>query len=319
MTPRSKNPHSREILPKIAILLCTHFGERFLAEQLDSFAAQTYRNWQLWVSDDGSEDKTHDILQRYQQQWCAQRLTISGGPCQGFVANFLSQVCNPAIQADYYAYSDQDDIWEKDKLERAVQWLNTVPDGIPALYCSRTRLVTETDQGIGLSPLFTKPPSFGNALMQNIGGGNTMVFNHAARVLLSKIDIGAPIVAHDWWTYITVSACGGTVYYDDNPSLRYRQHSANIIGGNSSWRARANRITMLWEGRFRDWNERHIAALRILHDHMTPANRTALQHFVRGRQASLLPRLLHLKKAGIYRQTFAGNLGLIAAAVFNKI
>ena len=50
--------------PQIAILLCTYQGQRFLQEQLDSFAAQSYPNWELWVSDDGSKDGTHDILER---------------------------------------------------------------------------------------------------------------------------------------------------------------------------------------------------------------------------------------------------------------
>jgi len=86
-------------------------------------------------------------------------------PAEGFVANFLSLTCKASIEADYYAYSDQDDVWESDKLERAVRWLQTVPENIPALYCSRTRLVDAENNEIGLSPLFSKPPSFANALI----------------------------------------------------------------------------------------------------------------------------------------------------------
>ena len=170
--------------PKVAILLCTYHGQHYLAEQLDSFAAQSHSNWEVWASDDGSKDDTHAILEAYQQKWPDGRLSIHFGPAEGFAANFLSLTCKASIDADYYAYSDQDDIWEPNKLARAVEWLNTLPENIPALYCSRTRLVDSNNNEIGVSPLFAKPPSFANALMQNIGGGNTMVFNNAARNLL---------------------------------------------------------------------------------------------------------------------------------------
>jgi hypothetical protein len=64
---------------------------------------------------------------------------------------------------------------------------------------------------IGLSPLFEKPPSFANAIVQNIGGGNTMVFNEAARQLIAQTVKDAQVVSHDWWAYLLVSACGGAV------------------------------------------------------------------------------------------------------------
>ena len=72
----------------------------------------------------------------------------------------MSLTCRADIDADYFAYADQDDIWESDKLERAVNWLKTVPDGVPALYGSRTLLVDTRNQHIGYSPLFERTPDF---------------------------------------------------------------------------------------------------------------------------------------------------------------
>ncbi len=308
-----------EVLPKVAILLCTYHGQHYLAEQLDSFTAQTHSNWEVWASDDGSEDDTHAILEAYQQKWPPGRLSIHFGPAEGFAANFLSLTCKASIEADYYAYSDQDDVWESDKLEQAVRWLQTVPENIPALYCSRTRLVDAENNQIGLSPLFTKPPSFANALMQNVGGGNTMVFNNAARALLSEAGEDTPVITHDWWAYIVVTGCGGKVFYDSYPSLRYRQHDGNLVGMNATWAARFKRIRMLWDGRFRNWNDSNIAGLRKLLHKLTPEHRKTLERFANARQMSLIPRLIHLKRSGIYRQTLFGNLGLIAAAIFGKI
>jgi glycosyltransferase involved in cell wall biosynthesis len=306
-------------LPKVAILLCTYHGQKYLVDQLESFAAQTHTNWELWVSDDGSKDDTHAILEDYRNKWGAHRISIHSGPAEGFVANFLSLTCHADIQADCYAYSDQDDIWKEDKLKRAVEWLKSVPKDVPGLYCSRTRLVDSKNQHIGFSPLFSKPPSFANALMQNVGGGNTMVFNEAARRLLCEAGKDVDVITHDWWAYLLISGCGGRVFYDSSASVRYRQHSCNLVGMNSSWPARLVRIRMLWQGRFKRLNDQHINELRRLRSILTPQNQQILDQFAHAREQWMVPRLLGLKKSGIYRQTLLGNLGLIFAAVFKKI
>lgn len=305
--------------PKVAILLCSYQGQKYLAEQLDSFEAQGHSNWSVWASDDGSEDETHNILLAFQLKWPVGRMTIHSGPEEGFVANFLSLTCHASICADYYAYSDQDDVWEADKLSRAVQWLQTVPEHVPALYCGRTRLVDAYNQDIGISPLFIKPPSFANALIQNIGGGNTMVFNKAARELLCEAGEAIDVVTHDWWAYMLVTGCGGQVFYDPKPTLRYRQHDGNLVGQNNTWPARFKRIGMLWQGRFKRWNDANIAALQAMQHRLTPANQQLLNQFANARELHVFKRLWQLERTGIYRQTLLGNLGLVAAAVFGKL
>ena len=192
--------------PKVAILLCTYQGQHYLEEQRMSFQAQSHRHWVLHVSDDGSSDDTHHILQRYQALLGADRMSIKEGPLQGFASNFLAPTTDLYAKSDYYAYSDQDDVWEADKLERALAWLQTIAPSVPALYCSRTRVVDARDVSIGLSPLFEKPPCFASALVQNIGGGNTMVFNEAARQLIAQTTDANQLVSHDWWAYLLVSA-----------------------------------------------------------------------------------------------------------------
>ncbi len=157
----------------------------------------------------------------------ADRLRIFQGLKNGFCQNFLSLICDSSIKADL---SDQDDIWHEDKLSRAVKVLSDISYETPALYCSRTKLVNERNIEIGLSPLFRCTPEFRNALVQNIGSGNTMVFNHAARRLMLEVGSGINPVVHDWFLYMVISGCGGVVIYDLGPSLRYRQHAANLIG-----------------------------------------------------------------------------------------
>lgn len=306
-------------LNQIAILLGTYNGQDYLAEQLESFESQMHANWVVWASDDGSTDNTYSILEHYKKKWPQNRLTIQPGPGRGFVANFLSLTCNKNITADFYAYSDQDDIWDSDKLSRAVRWLETIPSDVPALYCARTRLVDADNKTIGLSPLFAKPPSFANALIQSIAGGNTMVFNNAARQLLCLAGEKLPVVTHDWWAYIVVTGCGGKVFYDADPTLGYRQHASNLVGSNSSWVARWKRIYLLFQGRLREWNEGNISALLLLQEKLTPENSEKLHEFVKAREMSLIPRLIHLKRSGVYRQSIFDNLGLTVAAILGKI
>jgi hypothetical protein len=171
----------------------------------------------------------------------------------------------------------------------------------------------------GLSPLFTQPITFRNALIQSLGGGNTMVFNRAAKRLLEaagRLDV----VLHDWWMYQLVSAVGGAIRYDPQPALKYRQHLDNLIGWSWGWRAHLVRIRMMLSGRFRDWNKMNVAALQRLPAHLIkPQNSVVLQLFAKARTASLLKRLYYLKRSGVYRQTLLGNIGLLAATVLKRI
>jgi glycosyltransferase involved in cell wall biosynthesis len=306
-------------VPKVAVLLCTMQAQHFLAEQLNSIATQTHPAWAIWATDDGSDDYTHAILDYYQSHWGDDRISIHAGPAEGSTANFLSLTCRADIEADYFAYADQDDIWEADKLERAVAWLKTIPDNVPALYGSRTLLVDARNQHIGYSPLFERPPSFRNALVQSIAGGNTMVFNRAARELLRAAGDSVEAVTHDWWAYMLVSSCGGKVHYDVYPTVRYRQHASNQFGSNTSPVAQVKRARLLVQGRFRGWVDANLSALQRVRHLMTPENQQVLDDFIRARKRWIGARLLGLKRTGIHRQTALGNLGITLAALINRL
>lgn len=306
-------------VPRVAVLMCTMQGQHYLAEQLNSIATQTHPSWAIWASDDGSDDHTHAILEYYQSHWGADRISIHAGPAEGSTANFLSLTCRADIDADYFAYADQDDVWESDKLERAVEWLKTVPPDVPALYGSRTQLVDARMQHLGYSPLFERTPDFRNALVQSIAGGNTMVFNRAARDLLRRAGENVEAVTHDWWAYMLVTSCGGRVHYDPYPTVRYRQHGANQFGANRSLRAQARRARLLLQGRFRDWVDANLRALARVRHLMTPENQLVFDEFVEARRRWLLPRLVGLRCAGVFRQTTRGNFGLLVAALINRL
>ncbi|MFN3786332.1 MAG: glycosyltransferase family 2 protein, partial [Thiothrix sp.] len=262
------------------------------------------------------------LLTEYRAKWTDKRLFIVQGPRQGFVANFLSLAHNPAVHAEYYAFCDQDDIWEANKLQRALAYLQAVPADIPALYGSRARLVDVGNHELGLSAPFIRPPTFAHALTQNIACGNTMVFNHAAMLLLRTGGHKVAVVAHDWWLYLLVSGAGGRVIYDTYPSVRYRQHGGNAVGMKTHWLTRLLRWRMIrdvYQGTFRAGNTHHVQALQALRANLTPSNRLILDRFALARDNWLLPRLWGFWRIGLYREPLGSHLGLIAAAILKKI
>jgi glycosyltransferase involved in cell wall biosynthesis len=306
-------------MSNVAILLCTFNGARFLPAQLSSFADQTWQDWSVFASDDGSDDETLAILSRYQKKFGSSRMQIRNGPRQGFVANFLNLVCDPAIAADYYAYSDQDDIWEPEKLSRAIAVLKEIPGHIPAVFGSRTRLIDQDGREFGYSPLFRYKPDFRNALVQNIAGGNTMLFNAAAREHLMAGGADWRLPGHDWWTYLVTTAVGGQVHYDPTPLVRYRVHPENIMGSNAGMLNHARRLYMVVRGQYRQWIDLNINALKPLRDRMTPENRALFDLFSEARDRPFVHRQIDFLKTGIYRQTLMGKLGLILASWLKKI
>jgi len=304
---------------RIAILLCTYNGEKHLEEQLTSIAQQGLQHIDIWVSDDGSTDTTLELLEHYKERWKKGRFVIKSGPRKGFAANFLSLVCDAKIEADFYAYADQDDIWERDKLSRALQALSHFDDKQELLYCSRTTLISESGEMMGVnSPLFSKQPHFRNALVQSLAGGNTMVINHKTKNLLSRVGM-LEIVSHDWWTYMLVTGVGGKVIYDRLPSIRYRQHEGNEIGANINWSSRFNRVILLLQGRFKKWNELNIEALKKAKNHLTDQNKKTLEEFEKLRNANFIERLKLARNAKLYRQTLFGDIALIGATILKKL
>lgn len=305
----------------LAIILGTYNGEKYLEEQLESFNLQSYKNWQLFVYDDRSTDNTKAIVEAQRQRHSdTDKINfISNAKQMGFVRNFLNAITSAPSDLNFYAFSDQDDIWLEAKLERAVVYLKEVENHIPALYCSRTTLIDEAGNKIGFSPLFQRQPSFSNALVQSIAGGNTMVFNKAARDLIAKAGSDLEVVSHDWFIYQLITGAGGSVHYDSHSEILYRQHGNNLIGSNMGILAKLSRLRLLLDNTFQSWNDRNMKALVKNIELLTRENQDKLITFVKARDKTLIPRMIAFAKCGIYRQTFWGNIALFIGGILNKV
>ena len=211
---------------RVKVLLSTYNGAPFLRELLDSLLTQSYGNVVIDVRDDGSVDDTNRILDEY----AARHPTIHTvrGENLGVIGSYFFLLNEAGDDFDFYSFCDHDDIWHPDKIRDAVTRLSSEDSDRPLLYCSRVEFVDEAMNRLGFSPI-PRRIGFGNALVENIAIGCTVVVNRKARELILSREPGRMIM-HDWWFYLIVSALG-EVIYDENPNIRYRQHSGNVIGG----------------------------------------------------------------------------------------
>ena len=304
-----------------AILMCTYNGENFIEEQLESIKNQTFKNLSLFISDDGSSDRTLEIVKSFKQKnmHCFQEIKIIEGPSCGFAKNFLNLVKGVGNDYDFYSFADQDDFWHEDKIESGIFELEKYKKEIPSLFCSRTKLVNQFGKKIGYSKNFKSAPKFQNALVQSIAGGNTMIFNKSSKIILNEVNVSIDITSHDWLLYILISACDGNIVFSQKPKIDYRIHKANLIGSNLGFKNFLKRSLLVFQNKWINWNNLNIEHLKKF-KMITPSNKKILDNFISLRhEKNIFMRILLFKKSGLRRQTVLGNISLFAAIVFKKI
>ena len=305
-------------IPTVAVLMCTFNGERFLSEQFESLASQAGVSVDIFVSDDGSTDRTISILEGWKSRWPSGTFEIFSGPKNGHSDNFRHLALRATHDADYVAFCDQDDIWHEGKLARAISCIAQHPESARVLYGSRTRIIDEEGHQLGFSRLVRRPPAFRNAIIQNFAGGNTMVFNRSAFDLFVDSIRLTPFVTHDWWSYIIVSGSGGGVYYDKDPHIDYRQHTSNVVGART-WTASALQHThFILSGKFSMWITANLEALRTCEQLLSRDAKHVLSIVTAIRSASRLRALWLLARSGVYRQTIRGNIALWISVALGK-
>lgn len=221
---------------KVVVLMSTYNGEKFLEEQIASVLnqdVQEFAELQLVVRDDGSQDTTREILERYAREG---KLSCYFGENLRPEKSFWHLLRN-APEADYYAFCDQDDFWFPDKLSRAVKMLSGLDPEKPLLYCSA---FTATDAQlkpivVEKNPMLERFTDYAHALIYSTAPGCTFVFNHRARVVAEAYDMENQCVfIHDWLIHKIVTILGGEMIFDPEPSIFYRQHGNNEIGAHAT-------------------------------------------------------------------------------------
>jgi len=216
-------------VPRVVVLLSAYNGRRFIDEQLDSILGQLPPEGRLILRDDGSSDGTADHVEARHDP----RVSVIRGSNLGFSRSFLTLVAEAPREADMVMFSDQDDVWMPDKIERAWAHLRPLAEG-PALYGSAQMLVDERLRPLGSTRPWPRGPSLHSALTENIITGCTAAFNQPALHLLQRAGVPQAVHLHDWWVYLVISAFGRVVW-DERPTILYRQHGQNQIGHGAGW------------------------------------------------------------------------------------
>lgn len=216
---------------KVAILMSTYNGEKYLRDQIESIQHQSYQDWHLYIRDDGSKDNTVKIINEYTD--ADQRITLISETRQqnlGVMRSFLKLL--EMTDADYYMFSDQDDYWKKDKVAITLEAMkNSEELNLPI--CVHTNL-TIVDSKLKGSTLMKDNSwsGFRELLFANCVTGCTMMINQA---LKDRIDFKNKtlknLYMHDWWLAL-IAAAFGKVTYLDQSTILYRQHTGNLVGSN---------------------------------------------------------------------------------------
>ena len=215
--------------------MSTYNGADFIGPQLDSILGQSYSNFRLLIRDDGSEDDTVAIVNRYAAE-DARIIQITGEPGnRGAPASFVSLIA--LSEASFFMLSDQDDVWLPDKITKTLDKM----DDLTEVYGEGTPLCVFTDLIVVDKELGVIDPSFWHyqkldpdiclnwkkLLSQNVATGCTLMANAAARSVVLPFVLDG--MMHDHWIAANVAKYGKITYISDQTVL-YRQHSRNVEG-----------------------------------------------------------------------------------------
>ncbi len=293
-------------LPEVVVLLSSYNGEKYIQQQIDSILAQQGVSVRLFVRDDGSKDGTPALLAQLAREHANIQFTLEENV--GLVRSFFRLLERADARCEFFAFADQDDVWLPEKLSNAVAMLRANDLAQPLMYCARVEYVDAVLNHLAYSPRYDQHRiGFGNALVQNIATGCTIVLNRAARDRIIS-NLPEKCLVHDWWMYMVVSAFGKVVY-DDRPSMKYRQHGGNVIGASASFvknlKNRVRRFARYSEATRTSTQLREFG--RLFGGELDPQKRRLVERMLR-RNTSILGRCLLVFSNQYWRQSLLDQI-----------
>lgn len=314
----------------VAVLLSTYNGESYLQEQLDSLLRQDFKNFKIYVRDDGSSDNTVNIIEQYCHK-DNRLIRIRSEGNVGCAASFLTLV--KSVNADVYLFCDQDDVWLPNKIQRVFDYYSNVDMSTPALYHCDLAVVDQELNLIHKSFLQHQKMSAIDAMKTNhlfiqnfVVGCSSAINSSLAELVLNNINTQqfTQVAMHDWWFAITAKI-QGEIFYDDVQTILYRQHSNNVLGAKSSSLLRFITLGVNGQGLKRvlsfrkKVSEQNQLLLEVYESILSDEQKKSISLVINalGGNASLL-NLFKAFRHGCYMQGFKRNLALIYSVIFSK-
>lgn len=305
----------RTTLPRVEIILATFNGARYLDEQLSSLRKQSFQDWRLLISDDGSSDATAMIIKRFKDSMAPGQVELFTGPQNGSAANFLS-LLERCSESAFVALCDQDDIWDVDKLDTALKEISRHSGEKLVLYGCRLRIF---GGGVPVGKQIKVDRyrhTISRAIVQNGISGNTMVLNPPAVRFAKEHLLVEGVRWHDWWLYTAFVTVGAVIIADRYVGIDYRKHADNVFGPKQGVKERLRRFFKLFTGEF--LNEGLLNMRRLS---SVPINNEKNSSFVSN--FSDLPRnrflyVIQYLRSGVRRQSFLETLALYVGLFFAK-
>jgi len=220
----------------IQILLATYNGEKYIREQLESLLSQDFKDWEVLIHDDGSQDCTVDIVKRYCEKYPNKFFLLEDQVRFGNSRDNFSYLLEKS-SSEYVMFCDQDDVWLPHKVAKTYSAMlsleSKLSTSIPCVVHSDLEIVDHDLCQISPSMfryqgLYTDTPNLLESLAKNSVTGCTMMLNSSARKV--SLPISTKAVMHDWWIAAKVIKHGGSIQWINEPLIKYRQHSSNAVG-----------------------------------------------------------------------------------------
>lgn len=298
----------------VTVIMSSYNGALFIERQIKSIYNQKDVSINCFIRDDGSSDNTLQILTELQKKYA--NLSFIVGDNVGWEKSFLIAL-SLAPQADYYAFADQDDVWFDNKIINGLNQLAQYPDNeVVMFHCNKISVNRD------LTPLshqikrLSRPINRQNAVVQEYAQGCSIIFNNAAKNLLTK---RLPIekIAHDFWVGL-VCFMFGHVIYDCNPYFYHINYGNNASGEGHLLKSWQKRWRMFWGTK----NVYYLPSSDLLSDAyvdlLTDEDKIFLQQTL-DYKTNIRSKLNLLFSLKFRRASLLGTLSLKCAILFNRL
>ena len=249
---------------KIAVLLASYNGVKYIKEQIDSILNQKEVDVTIFISDDLSTDKTIEYLQDIYKDFKNIVYLTSGSKFGGAGKNFFRLIRDVDFSSfDFISFVDQDDIWYEDKLIRAIK---TIEDKQLDAYSSNVLAFWEDGKEMIINKSSLQARY--DYLFEAAGPGCTYVLKKDLAIFLQNFicdnweDVNK-VELHDWFIYAFARENNYKWHIDEKPSMRYRQHTSNQVGANDGLKAKLKRLKKVFSSWYREEIIKIIKVLRL--------------------------------------------------------